>query len=167
MIGRITLVMICQRFAPSVAAASSSSASRSSSTGCTVRTTNGRPMKISAIRMPSGVNATLMPNGTSRPPSQPFSANSVVSAMPATAVGKAKGMSMMASNTRLNGKFVAHQRPHDQRPEHQIDRGSGERKSEADLQGAERAAAGHDRPELIEAQFGGLQEQARQAESAR
>ena len=31
------------------AAASSTSRSRSSSTGCTVRTTNGRPMKISAI----------------------------------------------------------------------------------------------------------------------
>jgi hypothetical protein len=27
----------------------------SSSTGCTVRTTNGRPMKVSAMTMPSGV----------------------------------------------------------------------------------------------------------------
>ena len=63
-----------QRLAPSEAAASSSSFSRSSSTGCTVRTTNGRPMKTSATKMPSGVNATLMPSGASRPPSQPFSA---------------------------------------------------------------------------------------------
>ena len=31
-------------------------------TGCSVRTTNGSPMKISAIVMPSGVNATLMPS---------------------------------------------------------------------------------------------------------
>jgi hypothetical protein len=53
--GRITRVAICQRLAPRLAAASSSSASRSASTGCTVRTTNGRPMKTRAMRMPSGV----------------------------------------------------------------------------------------------------------------
>ena len=41
--------------APSVAAASSTSRSSSSSTGCSVRTTNGRPMKMSAMTMPSGV----------------------------------------------------------------------------------------------------------------
>ena len=50
--------------APRLAAASSTSRSRSSSTGCTVRTTNGRPMKISATTMPSGVKATLMPSGS-------------------------------------------------------------------------------------------------------
>ena len=33
-------------------------------TGCSVRTTNGRPMKISAIVTPSGVKATLMPYGS-------------------------------------------------------------------------------------------------------
>ena len=51
--------------APRLVAASSISTSRSSITGCSVRTTNGRPMKISAIVMPSGVNATLMPCGSS------------------------------------------------------------------------------------------------------
>ena len=30
-------------------------------TGCTVRTTKGRPMNVSATNTPSGVNATLMP----------------------------------------------------------------------------------------------------------
>ena len=44
-----------KRLAPSVAAASSTSVSISSSTGCTVRTTKGRPMKTSAMTMPSGV----------------------------------------------------------------------------------------------------------------
>ena len=53
--GRITREMVCQRLAPSVAAASSSSCSNSSSTGCTVRTTKGRPMKMSAMTMPLGV----------------------------------------------------------------------------------------------------------------
>ena len=41
--------------APSVAAASSSSRLRSSSTGCTVRTTKGRPMNTSATNTPTGV----------------------------------------------------------------------------------------------------------------
>ena len=62
------------RLAPRLVAASSTSASRSSMTGCSVRTTNGRPMKISAMVTPSGVNATLMPYGSSGAPSQPFGA---------------------------------------------------------------------------------------------
>ena len=58
-IGRMTRVKVCQRVAPSVAAASSTSFCRSSSTGCRVRTTNGRPMKVSATHTPSGVKLTL------------------------------------------------------------------------------------------------------------
>ena len=46
---------VCARVAPSVAAASSASSGRSMMTGSSVRTTNGRPTKISATRMPSGV----------------------------------------------------------------------------------------------------------------
>ena len=53
--GSSTLEMVWKRLAPSVAAASSTSRSISSITGCTVRTTKGRPMKISAMTMPSGV----------------------------------------------------------------------------------------------------------------
>ncbi|MNW67726.1 hypothetical protein D3C74_463590 [compost metagenome] len=60
------------RPAPSVAEASSISRSRSSSTGCTVRTTNGIPINISASVIPSGVNATFSPSGSSREPIQPF-----------------------------------------------------------------------------------------------
>ena len=45
-VGSTTRRNVCQRVAPRLAAASSISVSRSSSTGCTVRTTNGRPMKI-------------------------------------------------------------------------------------------------------------------------
>ena len=54
------------RVAPRLAAASSTSGSSSSSTGCSVRTTNGRPMKVSASVMPSGVKATLMPSARER-----------------------------------------------------------------------------------------------------
>ena len=56
---------VCQRVAPSVAAASSISCCRSSSTGCSVRTTNGRPMKVRATQTPTGVKLTL--NGSQRP----------------------------------------------------------------------------------------------------
>ncbi len=44
--------MVCRRLAPSVAAASSISRSISTITGCSVRTTNGSPMKVSAMTMP-------------------------------------------------------------------------------------------------------------------
>ena len=50
------------------------SASRSSSAGCSVRTTNGRPMNVSAMTTPSGENAALMPSGSSARPIQPFGA---------------------------------------------------------------------------------------------
>ena len=43
-----------QPAAPSVSAASSISRDTSASTGSTVRTTNGRPMKVSATTMPAG-----------------------------------------------------------------------------------------------------------------
>ena len=62
--GAMTLTKVRSRPAPSVAAASSTSRSRFSSTGCSVRTTNGRPTNVSAITTPSGVNAPLMPSGT-------------------------------------------------------------------------------------------------------
>ena len=67
-LGRTTRRSTAARPAPRLAAASSTSASRSSMTGCRVRTTNGRPMKISATVMPSGVKATLMPNRASGSP---------------------------------------------------------------------------------------------------
>ena len=62
------------RFAPSVAAASSSSRWMSSSTGCTVRATNGGPMKVSATKTPSGVYETSIPSRASHCPIQPLPA---------------------------------------------------------------------------------------------
>jgi hypothetical protein len=52
--GTMTARNVCQRLAPSVVAASSTSLSKSCSAGCTVRTTNGSPMKVSATTTPSG-----------------------------------------------------------------------------------------------------------------
>ena len=53
--------------APSERAASSISRSSSSSTGCTVRTTNGSVTKSSARKIAVRVNATLMPTGDCGP----------------------------------------------------------------------------------------------------
>ena len=53
--------------APSERAASSISVSSSSSTGCTVRTTNGSVTKSSASTIAVRVNATLMPTGDCGP----------------------------------------------------------------------------------------------------
>src|SRR5271170_6477646 len=63
-VGTITRQNVCQRLAPSDAATCSTSGSRSSSTGCTVRTTKGRPMNTSANVIPNGVNAILIPQGS-------------------------------------------------------------------------------------------------------
>ena len=60
-------------------------------------------MKVSATTMPRRVKATCMPSGESHRPSQPFGAYSAVSAIPATAVGSAKGKSTMASMSRFKG----------------------------------------------------------------
>ena len=57
-VGNTTRRNTCRREAPRRLAASSYSGARSSSTGCTVRTTKGRPMKTSATTTPNGLKAT-------------------------------------------------------------------------------------------------------------
>ncbi len=102
--GSTTRRNVSQREAPRHAAASSCSRSNSSSTGCTVRTTNGKPIKVSAISTPAGVKAILMPSGSRNCPIQPLPAYTAASEMPATEVGSANGRSTTASTMRLNGK---------------------------------------------------------------
>ncbi len=53
--GKMTERKMRRSDAPSVSAASSTSGPRSSRTGCTVRTTNGRLVNTIAMAMPSGV----------------------------------------------------------------------------------------------------------------
>ena len=64
-VGAMMLKKVRTWLAPSVAAASSTSRSRFSSTGCRVRTAKGIPTNVSAMITPSGVNAPLIPSGTS------------------------------------------------------------------------------------------------------
>ena len=103
--GRMTRVKVCQRLAPRQLAASSSSRSASSSTGWTVRTTKGRPMKIRAMTTPLRLKASWMPCGSRSWPIQPLPASSAVREMPATAVGSAKGRSTSASTILRPGKL--------------------------------------------------------------
>ncbi len=53
--GRITRARVCNRSAPRLAEASSTSTARSRTTGSRVRTTNGKPIKVRATTTPSGV----------------------------------------------------------------------------------------------------------------
>ena len=90
--------------APSVSAASSRSRCASTRAGCTERTTNGSPIRISATTTPIHVYATCTPNiPCSCTPSQPVGENTVASAIPETAVGNANGRSISASTRRRPG----------------------------------------------------------------
>ena len=60
-------------------------------------------MNVSAITIPSGENAALIPSGSRYWPIQPFCAYTAVSAMPETAVGRANGRSTIASMNFLPG----------------------------------------------------------------
>jgi hypothetical protein len=73
------------------------SRSSSRSTGCTVRTTNGRVTNSRATTTPARVYARLTPSGLRGP----YRASST---RPATIVGKANGRSMSPSTSRLPGK---------------------------------------------------------------
>ena len=75
--------------APSEVAACSASRSRSSSTGCTVRTVNGSVTKSNAMK-----SAARLPNRLGPTPSVPYTASITT---PATIVGRANGMSMTIS----------------------------------------------------------------------
>src|SRR3546814_5055903 len=66
----MTLRKVVNLLAPRLAAASSTSLPMSASTGSTVRTTNGRPMNISAMTTPAGVNAICTPSGSRYLPTQ-------------------------------------------------------------------------------------------------
>ena len=70
--GNTTRQRMLMREAPSMAADSSSSRSKSRSTGSTVRTTKGSPTKTSAMRMPTGVKAAFTPMAARGCPSQPW-----------------------------------------------------------------------------------------------
>src|SRR4051795_4678191 len=69
--GSSTRRNVCQRVAPSVAAASSHSASSPASTGCTVRTTNGKPVNVSTSTTARREYAPCTPSGSKKRPSQP------------------------------------------------------------------------------------------------
>lgn len=56
-------------------------------------------IRVKAIVIPIGVNTILIPSGSKICPNQPELEYKVVSAIPETAVGRAKGKSTIASKT--------------------------------------------------------------------
>ena len=106
---------------PRLVAASSTSGSRSSMTGCSVRTTNGRPMKISAIVTPSGVNATLIPYGSSSC-AEPAVRRVDRRQRDAGHRGRQRERQVdQRVDDAAAGKRVAHQHPRDEQAEHRVD----------------------------------------------
>ena len=102
--GNITLKKIRVREAPNIAAASSYSFSTFSSTGCTLLTTNGIPIKTSATVIPIRVYAIFIPTFAKILPTHPSGIVRCVSAIPATAVGNANGSSIIPSIIFFPGK---------------------------------------------------------------
>ena len=120
-LGRMTLTTMCQRLAPRLAAASSISASRSISTGWTVRTTKGMPMKIIATKMPTGVKATLMPSAASGAPSQPLLRKQRAQRNAGHRRRQSKWNIDDGVEQPTAGEAVAYQCPDNNRSHHQID----------------------------------------------
>src|SRR5262249_32628548 len=83
----------CQRVAPRIAAASSGPPSSVARTGCTVRTTNGKPVNVSTSTIASREYAASMPRGCRNRPIQPLGTYRLEYTSPATAVGSANGRS--------------------------------------------------------------------------
>ena len=146
MAGRSTRRKVCQRDAPSTAAASSRSGSSSSSTGCTVRITNGRPMKVRAIVTPSGVNATSIPARSS---------HSTDPAGPGVDRGEGdaahrrrqrEGQVHDRVDERAPGEAVAGEHPRHEHAEHDVERGGDQRRAEAEAVRGERAGRRDDPP---------------------
>jgi hypothetical protein len=95
-------------------------------------------MKASATTMPSGVNATLMPQVVSVWPSQPFGAYRAVSAMPAS------------------------QHPRQQQPEHDVEKCCDQRTQKADPIGSQHARRRDGGPERLDAEVGRFEHRGRQ-----
>ena len=99
-------------------------------TGCTVRTTNGNPMKTSATMTPSGVNATLTPSGASRLPIEPVRR---VDRSQSDA-GHRRRQRERQVDERIDdaaaGKPISHEHPRKQEAEDDIHGSSDERRAE-------------------------------------
>ncbi len=135
------------RLAPRLAAASSTSGSRLSSTGWSVRTTKGSPMNVRATATPSGVKATLTPQ---RGEGLPEPARLGVERGEGDAGdGGRQGERQVDERVDepLAGEAVAHEHPRHHEAEHRVDERGGERRAERQPVGGEDARRGDRGPE--------------------
>ena len=101
--GRITRRNVCQRLAPSDGGRLLRLGVEASSTGCTVRTTNGKPVNTSTSTIAEPRVRRLDPERHQEPAQPAVRHVQVEYTSPATAVGRANGRSTRASNSRLSG----------------------------------------------------------------
>ena len=124
-------------------------------------------MNVSAITIPSGENAALMPSGSRYCPIQPVLAYTAVRAMPETAVGKRERQIDQGVDELLAGKRVANQRPGDDQSEKRVDRGGDERRAEREFVGGDDARIPRGMPEIAPAHRGALDHERHRAATAR
>ncbi|MGY3079033.1 hypothetical protein ACVWZZ_005441 [Bradyrhizobium sp. LM6.10] len=105
------------------------------------------------MKMPSGVNATLMPAAASGAPSQPFSAEQGGQRDAGNRRRQREGHVDDGIEQPPSGEAVAHQRPDDDAAHHQIDAGRRKREPEGHAKRVQGTAAGDDGPELFQAQL--------------
>ena len=160
--GRMTRRKVCQRPAPRRRGGLLQLGLESSSTGCTVRTTNGRPMKVSATTTPSGVKATLMPSGSSGCPIQPFSRVERGQRDAGDRGRQRERQIDQRVDEPLAGKAVAHQHPGDEQAEDRVDQRGDQRRAESQAVRGQHARRRSPCPERGPGQREGLEERRRQ-----
>ena len=110
-LGSVTRRNICQPFAPSKLAASSSSRPDASMTAMSSRATNGNETKIVASTMPGTAKMILMSRSNSHGPNHPCLPKSCTKISPATTGDTANGRSISVVSSRLPRKSNSGDRP--------------------------------------------------------
>ncbi len=153
---------VLRRLAPRLAAASSASASSDSITGWTVRTTKGRPMKVRATAMPTGVNATLRPSAASGL-AEPSGIGIERGQRDA---GDGRGQGERQVDQRVDDpsarEAIADQHPGEDEAEHGIDQRGGERSAEGELVRGQHPGCGGRLPQRIPAERSRLEREGSQ-----
>ena len=154
------LTNVRKRPAPSVAAASSTSRSRFCSTGCSVRTTNGMPTKVSAMTTPSGVEGAFDAQ-RHQVTAQPAVRREQIGQRQARHRGRQREREIHHRiNEPASGKLVAHQHPGQQRAEDGVGDRGNERGAKGQPVGRQGAIRGGQVPEVRPGKFARAQDQA-------
>ena len=139
---------------------------QSSSTGCTVRTTKGKPDEREHDDTPSGVNATLRPSAASGAPSQPVRRVDRGHGDAGHRGRQREGQIDERVDHRLSEEPVAHEHPRQEQPHERVQDGADRRGPEGELVGGQRARVGHHAEELGRPERARLEEERRERDRA-